>query len=118
MTMRFARMIMGVVLALSVAMLPVAGSMAAGANAKPAAMAGSLAMSAAMDDCCPENANPCDQSGDHCQSTVCCAHQSFGISGVVSPFSYPPVSSNPLPALADHAAPLHAGSPPFRPPRV
>jgi hypothetical protein len=108
---------MAFVVALSVAMLPVAASMAASANT--AAMAASGDVSTAMDDCCPDHMNPCDQSSDQCQSMACCAGQSFSISNVtVSPFAFPLMSGDLLPKLTDHAVPLHLGSPPFRPPRV
>jgi len=121
--MRFARTMMAFVIALSVATLPVAGS--ASVVVKPteltpsAQMMADAEMSAAMDDCCPDHAKPCDQSSDQCQSMASCALQFVSLADVaVSSLRYPPVSGNPLPALTDQAVPLHGGSPPFRPPRV
>jgi len=105
---------MAFVVALSVAMLPVAAAPAA--SAKPAPMAD---MAAAMDDCCPDNTAPCDPGSDQCRWMSCCALQSFGIANAaVSEFSYPVITAAPLPALADRALPSHTGSAPFRPPRV
>lgn len=121
--MRFARMMIAFVIALSVATLPVAGS--ASVVVKPAEMAPSAQMmadaemSAAMDDCCPDHAKPCDQSSDKCQLMASCTIQSMNLAEVaVSSLRFPLVSGNPLPVLTDQAVPLHGGSPPFRPPRV
>lgn len=115
--MRLARTVMAFVIALSVAMLPATGLTAVSANS--AEMAVSTDMSAAMDDCCPDRAKPCDQGGAQCQSMASCAHQSFSISDVtVLQFAYPMLPGDSLPTLADQAVPLHAGSPPFRPPRI
>lgn len=115
--MRLARIFLACVVALSVAMLPIRSVTAV--SAKSAEMAVPTDMSAAMEDCCPDHTKPCDQGGDRCQSMACCAHQSFSISNVaVLQFTYPLEAGRPFPALAEQAAPLHAGNPPFRPPRV
>jgi hypothetical protein len=115
--MGFARTIIAIVVALSVAMLPVAATMAA--SAKTAEIAASADASAAMDECCPDDAKQCDQGGSRCESRACCAYQTPSIANVaISRFAYPSVSDSPLPALAEHAVISHAGSPPFRPPRV
>ena len=74
--MRFARTIMAFVIALSVAMLPTAGSAIIAAKSTeqgaPVTMNASSDMSAAMDDCCPDHTKPCDQNNDHCQSMASC----------------------------------------------
>ena len=107
---------MAFVIALSVAMLPATGATAV--SAKSAEMAHSADMSMAMDDCCPDHAKPCE-GGDQCQSMASCVYQSFSIANVAfSQFAYPPAPGHPFPALAEQAVPLHAGSLPFRPPRV
>ena len=120
--MYVARTIMGLVMALSLALLPATGSVSAGAKSSEAAATFeapvSAEMSAAMDDCCPDHTKSCDQ-GDRCPSMASCAHQSFSISNVaVSQFVYPSVPSGQLFALVEPAIPVHTGSPPFRPPRV
>lgn len=121
--MRFARTITAFVIALSVAMLPVAGS--ASIVAKPTEMAASVEkaagaeMSAAMDDCCPDHAKACDQQGDQCQSMAVCTLQLVSLANVaVSGLKYPALPEISLPILSDQVVPLHSGSPPFRPPRV
>lgn len=121
--MRFARTMMAFVIALSAATLPVAGS--ASVVIEPTEMAPSAQtmtdaeMSAAMDDCCPDHAKPCDQSNDKCQSMASCMLQSMNLAEVAgSSLRFPLVSGDPLPVLTDQAVPLHGGSPPFRPPRV
>ena len=112
---------MAFIVALSVAMLPVAGTAAIAVKSTemtiPAA-AQSTDMSVAMGDCCPDPAKPCDQAGK-CQSMASCTQPCFSIVNIsVSYLTYPLVAGSPLPVLMDSAAPLHAGSPPFRPPRV
>jgi hypothetical protein len=107
---------MAFVIALSVAMLPAASATAV--SGKSAEMAASGDMFAAMDDCCPDPTKPCDQGGNQCQS-MACAHQSFSISNVaVLQLTYPSMPGHLLTTLTDQAAPLRAGNPPFRPPRV
>ncbi len=121
--MRCAHTILAFVIAWSVAMLPAAGSAIVGVKSTDTAMSADLAMSAemhaAMDDCCPDRAKPCDQGSDGCQAMACCAVQAVGIASVAaSQFEYPLVAGNPFPMLMDQAGPSHSGSPPFRPPRV
>jgi hypothetical protein len=120
MTMRFARTIMAFIVALSVAMLPVAGTAAIAVNTAEMTMpaaAQSADVPMAM-DCCPDPAEPCDQGGK-CQSMASCTQPSLGIANIsVSGLTYSLVAGSPLPVLVDSAAPLRAGSPPFRPPRV
>jgi hypothetical protein len=126
MTMRFVRTIITLVVALSVVMLPVARlgasvvkstEMATPADATPSAETSSADMSA-MDDCCPDPAKPCDQGDNRCQSMASCIQHTFSIAGVsASNLTYPLVAESPLAALVYDGAPLHAGSPPFRPPR-
>jgi len=128
--MRFARTITAFAVALSLAMLPAAG--ATTAVAKPAATsvsdhgATSSEMSAAMpdrtaamDDCCPDHAKPCDQGSDQCPSMASCAQASISMAdAAVSAFSYSLVPEELVPLLIDQGTPLHGSSPPERPPRV
>jgi predicted deacylase len=120
-------MIMALVIALSVALLPTAGSAASivgssqdayRAMAKDMTMASD--MSGAMDECCPDQAKdtPCDRTSNHCPM-VCCAGQSLNFA-VFDAFRFnsPTAAGNLLPIPADQVVDLHSGSPPFRPPRV
>lgn len=117
---------MVLMIALSVAALPAAGSasiIVKSAIVKSADMtmasATDTGMSVAVDDCCPDQAKPCDQSSDQCQSMASCALQSVNLADVAaSGLKYPPVPESPVPMLTDQAVPLYGGSPPFRPPRV
>jgi len=112
---------MALMIALSVAALPAAGSASIIVKSADMTMASApdTEMSAAMDDCCPDQTKPCDQSSDQCQSMASCALQSVNLADVAaSSLKYPPVPENPVPMLRDQAVPLYGGSPPFRPPRV
>ena len=126
--MRFVRVILALVIALSVAMLPTAGSAASmvGATAQGASEAASMdmammsEMSAAMDDCCPDHAktNPCDPLADRCPMAFCAGQLVSIASPTVFHFDFPSLVGNPLPIPMDQVVSLHSGSPPFRPPRV
>jgi hypothetical protein len=121
------RVIMALVIALSVALLPTAGSAvsivgssqdAHRAVSKDMSMASD--MSGAMDECCPDQAKdkPCDQSSNHCPM-VCCAGQLLNLAVFdVFRFNSPTAAGNPLPIPVDQVVAVNSGSPPFRPPRV
>ncbi len=116
--MRFARTIIAVVIAISVAMLPAAGSASIGTKSSDEVSV-SADMSMAVDDCCPDHTKPCDQGGDQCQSMASCVHQTFSFLNLaVSQITYPLVLGDELFVLVDQAVPLHATGAPFRPPRV
>lgn len=139
--MRFVRMMMALVVALSVAALPLAGATAlglkpaetaisagTGAGMQAAVSDGSGAMHAhmhmadseapAMDECCPDQAGHGEQGKAHCQSMVACA-QCFVMSDIaVSDYRHPALRKALLPVRAEQAAPLDGGVPPFRPPRA
>jgi hypothetical protein len=126
--MRFFRVILALVIALSVAMLPTVGSVASmiSATAQVATEVASMdmammsEMSAAMDDCCPDHAKtkPCDPLSDRCPMTFCAAQPVSIASPTVFHFDFPILVGNPLPIPVDQVVSLHSGSPPFRPPRV
>ncbi len=139
--MRFVRTMMALLVALSVAALPLAGAAALGLKpAETASSAGTGAgmqttmsdgsgvmhahmhmadsEAAAMDECCPDQAGHGDQSKSHCQSMVACA-QCFVMSDVaVSDYRHPTLRKALPPVYAEQAAPLDGGAPPFRPPRA
>ena len=114
---RATRVVLACLVALSVAILPAMSLTAV--SAKSAEIIASADMSAAMDDCCPNHAKPCDQNADQCQSMAFCTHQTFSILNVAfSQFVYPSVVGDLLSTFAEQDAPLYSGCPPFRPPRV
>jgi hypothetical protein len=126
--MRIFRIMMALVIALSVAMLPTAGSAVSIVN--PASQDASDAMSVskdmimasdmsgAMDECCPDHAKPCDQPTHQCP-LACCMVQPISLAGVAAfHLNSPIVAGNPLPIPVDQVVALHSGSPPFRPPRI
>ena len=113
-TMSIARTILALLIALSVALLPVAGS--AGLASKSADM---IEMSAMEDmDCCPHKANPCDRMGGCASMAACALHCfTFAVSSAPLPFVGLTLADN-MPVLQDDNVPSQSGSPPFRPPRV
>lgn len=118
------------VIVLSVAMLPVAGFATpvigsavqdpSEAEAEAAKMMTSSETPAAMQDCCPDEANgqPCDHSSDQCPMACCSALTVNIASPAVFQFDPPLLLANPLPVPDDQVVSLHSRSPPFRPPRV
>lgn len=126
--MRLLRTVMVVMIALSVAMLPTAGSAAfmSGSKAQAASgvMSGEMAMppelSAAMHHCCPHHLkrNPAGHSSDQCPMAVCAA-QAFVVTGYTAfDFRRSNTAGRSLAIPADQVLSAHRGSPPFRPPRV
>lgn len=125
--MRLVRTMMALVIALSVAMLPAAGSAASvfksTSQAVTEAMADDMAMASDMSgamDCCPDNVKtkPCDHPSGQCPMALC-AVQFVNLAFVAGfRFEFPLVEGNPLPILVDQVVTLHGSSPPFRPPRV
>lgn len=122
--MRLLRTMLALMIALSVALLPQAGSVAFIVKSAPHAASESMAMetdaSDVMDECCPDHgkSKPCDQPTDRCPM-VFCAVQPVNLAAT-DPFrfDFPMTAATPLPLPADQVVALHAGSPPFRPPRV
>jgi hypothetical protein len=112
--MRIARTILALLITLSVAVLPVAGS--AGPSSKSA---DTIEMSAMEDmDCCPHKANPCDRMGGCTSMAACALHCfTFAVNGAPLPFVGLTLANN-MPVLQDHNVPSQSGIPPFRPPRV
>jgi hypothetical protein len=134
--MRLVRTIMAVMIALSVAMLPVAGSAASIADATQdaadlmssaaKAMSMQMAMSDmsgtmhAMDECCPDHmkAKPCDQPTHQCPVGCCTASPTSLASAAVTRLDVPVAAGQLLPIPVDQVVALHSGSPLFRPPRI
>ncbi len=110
--MAFVRTIFALLIAVSVAMLPAAGT--AKVKSQDAA---EMSASEPMHDCCPPAANPCDK--DDCGSMAACASTCcVYASDIASPPVYPAMLADAMPLLSSGARPSQLGSPPFRPPRV
>ena len=118
--MNVGRNILIIVIALSVAMLPLAAGLNITVKSTEMTEATDLADMtevAAMEDmdCCPHKAKPCDD----CSSMATCPLTCFGFfqtSG--SDIIFPTVAVSLRPLSRASAFDPHKGSPPFRPPRV
>jgi len=122
------RTIMALVIALSVAMLPI-GRVAASIimpagqavfGAVPDPMATTSQMPDGMNDCCADQtkSNPCDQPSGQCPTAFCASSPgSIACAGVFR-FDFPIAAAMLLPIPMDQTVDRHSGSPPFRPPRV
>ena len=123
--MRRARVILALLIALSVALLPTAGStMPVVGSMAQTGIAHDMVMPSdmqgAMHDCCPDDAKakPSHQHGGQCPMAFCCAPFVSIASPAGFHYDFPLLAGNLLPLLADQIVALHSGSPPFRPPRV
>jgi hypothetical protein len=118
--MRFARTILAILIALSVAVLPAAG--VAAFKPKPPGMdMQGMEMSASqqMHDCCPGEASRSNKAMDDCSSMAACALKCFSYArGVWSPLGYSLKLAELVPPWQSDAVHSQIGSPPFRPPRV
>src|SRR5438876_10804035 len=111
--MAFARTILALVTALSVAVLPAAGGAVVNAKSYDAEMiaAGST------DDCCPDNR--CDNAAHKCGSMATCPLHCFNfVGGQSSPLVYPRSVRHFVPILESVGFCTQAASPPFRSPRA
>jgi hypothetical protein len=112
--MNFGRIILALLIALSVALLPVTGAVGLGLGS-----AEMTDMSAMEDmDCCPPAANPCKDMGN-CGSMAICALKCFSFSP--TPFTqiiFTSQMASLTPLLRVDPVRSRSGSPPFRPPRV
>jgi hypothetical protein len=110
--MGICRTVLALLIAISVATLPVAGS--AALNTPSADMS----MSEPMVDC-DQPAMPCHKAMDDCQSMAACALKCFNFSATnFSVLSFPFVLTDRMPVFADGPFHPQTSSPPFRPPRV
>jgi hypothetical protein len=127
--MRFVRTILALVIALSVAMPPTAGSVTFMMSSKTpdiADMASARMVkvtmvadaSMATHECCPEYARVKlgDQSSDQCPIASCAAQGLFVADA--ARLNFPILAASPLPLPTDQIVAPHSGPPPFRPPRV
>jgi hypothetical protein len=113
--MAFARTILALLIALSVASLPVAG--AAAFKLKSQEMTEMSAFEP-MDDCCPPAADPC-KSMRGCGSMAACMVNCLSYSGgMSSPLVYPVTLAALMPLFESGILHSQTSCPPFRPPRV
>jgi hypothetical protein len=113
--MSIGRTIVTLLIALSVAMLPAAGS--AGVSVKSPEAAG-ISMTEGMPDCCPHKANPCEKATDVCAAMAACALKCFSFLGTSAVIVFPSAFAKMTASFAANPFSSQAGSPPFRPPRV
>ena len=106
------RPILIALIALAVALLPVAGGMAL-------AMPHDASFTAPQADCCP-NGKPCEKKTDGCGSVAGCVLKCFNLTGAVAaPFAASVTPSTlEKPALVTQAFRSPAENPPLPPPRV
>jgi|SRR5262245_61914631 len=110
--MAFARTILALVTALSVAVLPAVGG--AVVDAKP--YDAEMIAAGSNDHCCP--GDRCDKAAHECGSMATCALHCFNfVSGQSSPLVYPGSVRHVVPILESVGFCTQAASPPFRPPR-
>ena len=114
--MGIARTIVAVLVAVAVAMLPVAS----GAAFKlKSADTTEMSASEPMHDCCPNAGSPCEKAMDDCGSMATCALTCCSYVGdFSSPLVYPLMLADVMPWLPSGALRSQIGNPPFRPPRV
>jgi len=113
--MRVGRTIFAVVVAVSVAMLPIAG------HAAPDLNAGDISVSQTPCDCCDARSSQCDMMQNamlHCCATAACTGVCFGFPvSSFSNFYFSPISAKRSRPAPSDALSSQMGSPPFRPPR-
>ena len=124
--MNIARTILGVLIAVSVAMLPVAsGALVAKSSDMAASMlmdvssSNGMSVSVGMSDCCPHESAPCEKTSGNCTSMAACTGVFLSLSEPVSSNLLTPVIlADVIPVLTSQTLRSQTSSPPFRPPRV
>lgn len=108
------RVIVALLVALSVAMLPVAGGIAA-----PASVPSNSKLVTSAHDCCDHDGMPSDDMTKDCQAAAGCASKCFSLyDGMfASPVPHPPVTRAKA-SFGTEPFRSQEGNPPFRPPRV
>lgn len=114
--MRIGQTILTFLVALSLAMVPVAGAFAVHEDVVAASNEEAAASS---HDCCDGEGMPADHGMNQCQASAGCAAKCFNFYAVEFSGAAPPL---PIGGKKSHFAndPIHSRtmSPPFRPPRV
>jgi hypothetical protein len=114
--MSLTRTILAILIAASVAVLPMVGVFGFKLKSQDAI---EISAVGPMHDCCPPAANPCDKTINDCWSMAACATKCFGYSrGVSTPLGHSLTRADVLPLLDGDGFRSLTASPPFRPPRV
>jgi hypothetical protein len=112
-TMAIVRPLVVLLIAVAVALLPATlgtGRAVASADA---------AMSATMDDCCPDAGEPCDRTADTCPFMAACALKNFSFAGHdTAAGKLPLVQASVFAPDVAARLPSHLRSPPPHPPRI
>jgi len=113
--MSIGRTIVTLLIALSVAILPAAGSPGVSVKSPEAA---DISVTEDMPDCCPHKANPCEKATDVCAAMAACALKCFSFVGTSAVIVFPSAFAKMTASFAANPFCSQPGSPPFRPPRV
>jgi hypothetical protein len=112
MAMAIARTLSALLIALSVALLPVASAVA-----RTAASA-EMSMSDGDHDCCPNVMPPCDMSKDGCMSMAACGLLTSALSEPLVAIAFPLIAARAVPLPTSDALVSLASGPPLHPPQV
>ena len=113
--MRTGRIILTFLVAMSLALLPMAGAFAV---PKDEVTASDAVVASAL-DCCDDEGMPIDHMMKDCHAAAGCASKCFSVYGAMfsSPMIHPPVTGAE-PSFTTKTFRSQEGNPPFRPPRV
>ena len=118
--MSIGRTILAVIVAFSVAMLPIArGTGESVKSTEMMEMSDDMSVAQDMPDCCPPAVTPCDKAMGNRASMAACASTCCGfLMPASSSLVFPLVLIETMPSLANQVFCPQTSSPPFRPPRV
>ena len=106
--MNIGRSILALLVAHSVAILPMAtGAGASVQSLEPASV------TADMPDCCPPEATPCEKGMVDCGAVATCAAKCFSFMGTSAVIVFPPAFAEMTVSLASSPFLSQTGSPPF-----
>jgi hypothetical protein len=113
--MSIARTIVALLIALSVAIVPAAGSVGVSAKSLETAV---TSTTEDMPDCCPPKANPCEKAMDDCAAMATCVLKCFSFLVPSAVIVFPSAFAKMTASFVANPFSSQAGSPPFRPPRA
>jgi hypothetical protein len=113
--MSIGRTIVALLIALSVAILPAAGSVGVSAKSLETAV---TSATEDMPDCCPPKANPCEKAMDDCAAMATCVLKCFSFLVPSAVIVFPSAFAKMTASFTANPFCSQASSPPFRPPRV
>jgi hypothetical protein len=123
--MRLVRTILALAIVVSLALLPVGASLAAGFVMVSGNPQSSMQMGASndisMDDCCPDDMKgaPSHTDGYNCGMGFCCVGGAVALGDIRTVrFEFLPAVATKVAIPSDQIIPVRGSSPPFRPPRV